>query len=73
MTSQLVIEDIDDGLSAVKAIYFLICDAAAPAKASQGLQIPADNLATILKLAIEPLERARAALKAKGKSNDPEN
>mgnify|MGYP003403084991 CR=1 FL=1 len=65
MTSQLVIEDIDDGVSAVKAIYFLICDAAAPAKASQGLQIPAANLAVILKLALEPLERALAAIEKK--------
>jgi hypothetical protein len=67
MTNQLVIEDMDDGISALNAIYFLICDAAAPAKASQGLQIPAANLSTILKLAIEPIERARQAIDAEGK------
>jgi hypothetical protein len=66
MKHQLVIEDMDDGISALNAIYFLICDAAA-AKASESLQIPAANLSTILKLAIAPIERARQAIEAEGK------
>jgi hypothetical protein len=52
-------ELLDDGIMALNAIYFLICDAGAHLNKSDSLQIPADNLAKLLRLAIDPLEQAQ--------------